>query len=592
MADNNVATAKQPLPPVPPGCVVVAGMHRSGTSLTASLLAALGVDMGDRLVPADRFNPRGYFEDRDLVEFHQRSFARLLLRAPGHADWGWTTQACATSELFAPLRDEAQLLIAKRNAAGTLWGFKAPRTTLLLDFWDPLLPAPVYVAVYRSPAFVADSMQRLGANVFLAHPEYAWSLWRLYNQRLLDFVRRHRNRCLLLNVEALGPQLAQFPGLLHDRLSLPLSTSDLRGQFARELLQAPDNLQHVDSLSRVAWPEHYEIFDQLEALADLPAESHDLPGSSPAKPAFCLERQQATELSILIPTYNDAGLAIEALASVERCTSGRYELLVLDDGSHDPESVRILDALQAAGLPVLRQPNSGLSAARNALIRQSRGRFILPVDADNRLAPGSIERALQAFAEDPGLGVVYGDRQLIGALRNVKRPGDFSLTDTQFQNSIDACAMFRRELWDDLEGYDEHLFGFEDWEFWLHAGKRGWRFRYLPEVAFEYRVRPGSLLSQCNTVAGRSRFRRWLLTKHADLFFDSLPPMLRRLAGGARPEDQPGWTPNLWQRSVMRLYWYTVGARSRLAAAVGTISRRFIAASGTATESGIPGHPG
>lgn len=557
MADNNAATAQQPLPPAPPGCVVVAGMHRSGTSLTASLLATLGVDMGERLVPADRFNSRGYFEDLDLVEFHQRSFARLLPRAAGHADWGWTTQACATAELFAPLRDEAQRLIAKRNSAGRLWGFKDPRTTLLLDFWDPLLPAPVYVAVYRSPALVADSMQRLGAEVFLAHPEYAWSLWRLYNQRLLDFVRRHRNRCLLLNVEALGPRLAQFPGLLHDRLNLPLSTSDLQAQFARELLQAPDDLQHVDSLSRVAWPEHYELFDQLEALADLPGERHDLPRSHPAKPAICLERRQVAELSIIIPTHNDAGLAIEALASVERCALGRYELLLLDDGSRDPESVRILDALQGAGLPVLRQPNAGLSAARNALIRQSQGRFILPLDADNRLVPGFIERALQAFDDDPELGVVYGDRQLFGALRHVMRPGDFSLSGMQFQNSIDACAMFRREVWQDVGGFDEELFGFEDWEFWLHAGKRGWRFRYLPGVAFEYRVRPGSLLSQCNTRSGRLRFRQRLLRKHADLFFTSLPPAVRRLAGGPGPQSRPDWTPNLWQSTILQLYWHT-----------------------------------
>ena len=61
-----------------PGSVIVAGMHRSGTSLTAGLLARLGIDMGRDLVPADRANPRGYFEDVELVRFHQRMFARTL----------------------------------------------------------------------------------------------------------------------------------------------------------------------------------------------------------------------------------------------------------------------------------------------------------------------------------------------------------------------------------------------------------------------------------------------------------------------------------------------------------------------------------
>ena len=53
--------------------LIISGMHRSGTSLIAGMLAQAGVDLGDRLVPAARDNPLGFFEDADFVAFHERA---------------------------------------------------------------------------------------------------------------------------------------------------------------------------------------------------------------------------------------------------------------------------------------------------------------------------------------------------------------------------------------------------------------------------------------------------------------------------------------------------------------------------------------
>lgn len=58
--------------------IVVAGMHRSGTSMMAGLLARLGVQMGQTLIEPDPHNPLGYFEDADIVGFHQQAFAQHL----------------------------------------------------------------------------------------------------------------------------------------------------------------------------------------------------------------------------------------------------------------------------------------------------------------------------------------------------------------------------------------------------------------------------------------------------------------------------------------------------------------------------------
>ncbi len=152
----------------------------------------------------------------------------------------------------------------------------------------------------------------------------------------------------------------------------------------------------------------------------------------------------------------------------------------------------------------MRQPNRGVSAARNAGIRSATGRYILPVDSDNRIREPYLADAVRLLDADKSVGVVYGDAEYCGDRRGRWRVDEFSLARLILHNYIDSCALFRREMWDELGGYDERMpyFGWEDWDLWLRAALRGWRFVHLPEVAFDYRVRPGSLLQQANQRAG------------------------------------------------------------------------------------------
>ena len=82
--------------------LIVTGMHRSGTSLTASFLQTLGVNVGDRLYEADRANQKGYFEDVDFLEF-QRHVLQASCNSddPGWPDWGWTESEQLNKQNFA-----------------------------------------------------------------------------------------------------------------------------------------------------------------------------------------------------------------------------------------------------------------------------------------------------------------------------------------------------------------------------------------------------------------------------------------------------------------------------------------------------------
>ena len=535
--------------------LVVAGMHRSGTSLTAGILARLGIDMGQQLIPADSTNPRGFYEDAKIVAFHQQAFRRLLpSNAPGHIDWGWCEKFALDTTCLERFRPAAQRLVEERESLGVTWGFKDPRTTLLLDFWDSCIEDARYVMVYRAPWRVADSMQRLQSEVFLNHPGYAYQIWREYNQHLLDFFLRNRDRCVLINVDALRDQLPRFQRLLIDKLRLKLTNVDLSGAFDEDLLGRADCDDPRADLTALAFPECQTLLEQLELAADL-TDERSIPQEIPASiRGDCVVKPSNAEVSIVIPTYNDAIYLIDSLASVEKCRIGNAEVIIVDDGTKDEESLRILEALRARGYQIIAQENRGLSAARNTGIANSRGRFILPLDADNRLCKGFVQAALEAFDTRPDLGVVYTNRQLFGKQTGVVQVPDFNLQTLLFGNYIDACAMFRRELWSDLNGYDERMPCWEDWEFWIRAGVHGWSFQHLDRIGFEYRVRTGSLNNRYPTLVARQKLRRRILVNHRQPLFDGLPGRVGTVIHRVERALPDSWK-GFWKWVTTNGYW-------------------------------------
>lgn len=520
-----------PSPPLSPSRpIVIAGMHRSGTSLVASFLSSLGIGLGERLLAADAGNPRGYFEDADFRELQGAILTDCTPEGDGgHRDWGWTESERLDRGRLGRWTEPARALAAARSSRPGLWGWKDPRTTLLLDFWDGILGGQaVYLLLYRFPWEVADSMQRLGADVFLDHPEYAYRIWTFYNRHLLDFHRRHPDRSLLMNANALLQDPSRLADLLRGKLGLAVAEGAFESLRDRDLFVsfAPDD--PLIRLVAATSPRRTELLAGLDAAADLPAaglwRAGPLQGERlrPAGPV---------DLSVVIPCYELGELLVEAVASVERTAAGSCELIVVDDGSRQPRTLEVLAALRQGGYRVLDQPNSGLAAARNRGIAEARGRYILPLDADNRLAPEFIAAAIQVLDSRPEVGVVYGDRLDFGARAGRQPIREFDLPELLWANYIDACAAYRREIWEACGGYDAGALVWEDWELWVAIAERGWRFHRLPAVTFEYRVRPNSMLAEAEREGIRPQVRGHVYRKHHGLYAEHLAAVL--LAGHA-----------------------------------------------------------
>jgi glycosyltransferase involved in cell wall biosynthesis len=223
-------------------------------------------------------------------------------------------------------------------------------------------------------------------------------------------------------------------------------------------------------------------------------------------------------VSVVIPCFNHGEFLAEAVASVVNLRGCNIELIVVDDGSTDQRTREEMEKLAADGIKVIRQENKGLAAARNAAILASRGEYILPLDADNRLRPGWIGHGIPILESNSQVGVVYGDAEYFGARNGRWITGPFDPDRLLLWNYIDACALYRRSVWEQNHGYDGTMpvQGFEDWDFWLGALEHGWQFAYMPEVFFDYRYAVESMITR--TRGFESQVEAFVATKHGFLY--------------------------------------------------------------------------
>ncbi len=202
-------------------------------------------------------------------------------------------------------------------------------------------------------------------------------------------------------------------------------------------------------------------------------------------------------VSIVIPCFNHGEFVREAVGSVRALSHDDIELIVVDDGSTDMRTHEAVNELTAEGVHVIRQANKGLAAARNAGIEAARGEYIFPLDADDRMRAGWMDRAIHTLDADAAVGVVYGDAQCFGARTDRWRVGPFDADRLLDANYIHASALYRKKIWEQNGGYDGTMpvQGMEDWDLWLGALERGWQFAYIPEIFFEYRQAAASMIS-------------------------------------------------------------------------------------------------
>jgi glycosyltransferase involved in cell wall biosynthesis len=223
----------------------------------------------------------------------------------------------------------------------------------------------------------------------------------------------------------------------------------------------------------------------------------------------------AGKISIVIPCYNHGSVLEETLSSIERVRNGSvHEVIIVNDGSTDPETCKLFEKLANSEYKIIHQQNRGVGPARNAAIAIAGGEFILPLDSDNRIRETYLTRGTQLLLENPRIGVVYGNAEYFGKKTGIWEVPGFDIVRLIEGNYIDACALYRKSVWESINGYDEKMpwMGYEDWDFWQRVVLQGWQFHHLKEIAFDYRV-SGVSMSTRETIPHEQDLRGYISGK-------------------------------------------------------------------------------
>ena len=231
-------------------------------------------------------------------------------------------------------------------------------------------------------------------------------------------------------------------------------------------------------------------------------------GFTPSEPAEYPDPWPANRplVSVVIPCFNYGNFVADAVASLEAQTFSSLEIIVVEGGSSSLESRRLVAGLTGSRVRVLMQAEPNRAGAnRNFGISRARGKYICCLDADDRLDPTYIEKAV-FLMEHFDFDVVscalqyFGDRDDRCGI--IPRP---TLEDIVQGNHVLTCAMFRRSFWEKSGGYrdsDPKLgYIYEDWTFWMRLGTLGARFfNIATEYLFNYRVHGVSLSNHDDVV--------------------------------------------------------------------------------------------
>lgn len=206
-------------------------------------------------------------------------------------------------------------------------------------------------------------------------------------------------------------------------------------------------------------------------------------------------------VSVVIPCFNGGRTLAQTVDSVKAQTWPAVEIIVVDDGSTDPHTVSLIDTLQ--GIRLVRQPNAGLPAARNAGFKAAEGMYVLPLDADDWLEVDAIEALLEALKQTPQASFSYCHLQLEGEACGVL-PKSYNFFEQLFSNQMPYCILQPKAIWSKVGGYDATMRkGYEDWEYNIRLGAHGHYGVVVPRPLFHYRVSSGGMLiSQSNTLHG------------------------------------------------------------------------------------------
>lgn len=271
-------------------------------------------------------------------------------------------------------------------------------------------------------------------------------------------------------------------------------------------------------------------------------------------------------ITVIVASFNERELVAEAVASVREREP--VEIVVVDDGSDDPQALEQLDQLRSAGVNVVRRANGGPPAARNTGLEMSSTPFVYALDSDDLLEPGVLGHLADLLERHPRAGFAWGDYLEFGDHAGRSRaPARFLPWSITYVNLYSPGVMLRRSAAREVGGWQDPR-GYEDWGLLLAFAERGIDGVSTDRVVYRRRIHGSSRVLPAARRQHRAKYadlkRRYpgAFANRRDAARRERPPLFKRvlypLLFGSRPvipPDLEDWLrrTRLWGRlRVMR----------------------------------------
>ena len=223
-------------------------------------------------------------------------------------------------------------------------------------------------------------------------------------------------------------------------------------------------------------------------------------------------------VSILMPIYNYGNRINQTLNSVFDQDYTNIEVILVDDGSTDEFVKMKLKQLENVDkIKVVYKENGGPSSARNEAFRHSKGEYILPLDSDDMILDGYIRSCVNILTKNKGISPVYCDTHHVGQSQGVEKRPEWSKERLLQGPFIVNCSMFHRESFEKVNGYDEEMFGWEDYDMWIRMMKEGYVGKRIPKPLFVYfhHEKDGTVSTEANK--NHMELYQRIITKNFDV---------------------------------------------------------------------------
>ena len=259
-------------------------------------------------------------------------------------------------------------------------------------------------------------------------------------------------------------------------------------------------------------------------------------------------------VSVIIPCFNDGQYLDESVGSALAQNYKDIQIIIVNDGSTDSSTLQKLASFSNPLITVLHKENGHLSSARNHGIRYASGEYILTLDADDRFEPSFVGKAVNILDAKKEVGGVTCYLKSFGQKKFSWKPLGGDLRNFLYRQESCASAMFRKECWEKLGGYDEQMkTGYEDWEFWIRLTSAGYIVHVIKEFLFHYRITSKSMLLT-ESEPNRETIVNYILEKHRDIYWRELKDAViqRKIIDMRNPESTRILMKNLYWRLIRK----------------------------------------